>query len=72
MIPTHQYKDLLYPPATNNLDRTLKYILLPEPFPGCTLQLPHLNRLDFLSLAEWEEGGEYKEQPPKYICYTIT
>jgi hypothetical protein len=22
-------------------------------------------------LAEWEEGGEYDEQPPRYICYAI-
>jgi hypothetical protein len=22
-------------------------------------------------LAEWEEGGEYDEQPPRYVRYTI-
>jgi hypothetical protein len=31
----------------------------------------HLDQLQFLPFAELEQGGEYDEKLPKYVCYTI-
>ena len=29
------------------------------------------DRLGFLPFGEWDEGEEYDEQPPRFVCYTI-
>lgn len=39
--------------------------------PHRTLQPHQASQLGFLPLAEWEEGGEYDEQPLRYVRYTI-
>lgn len=43
----------------------------PSPAPRCATDQLQSSELKFLPLAEWDEGGEYDEQPPRYICYTI-
>ncbi|KAL4951760.1 hypothetical protein BDW69DRAFT_201237 [Aspergillus filifer] len=43
----------------------------PGPFPHHTLPQPPQDQLGFLPLAEWERGGEYDQQPPQYVCYTV-
>lgn len=58
-----------YAPTPGNFRRTPATSYSPSPAPDCaTDQSDHLK---FPPLAEWEEGGEYDEQPPRYIYYTI-
>jgi hypothetical protein len=33
--------------------------------------LQQIDRLGYLPFDEWEEGEEYDQQPPQYVCYTI-
>ncbi|KAJ5651656.1 hypothetical protein N7507_009082 [Penicillium longicatenatum] len=40
-----------------------------SPSPHRTLQ--PIDRLGYLPFDEWEEGEEYDQQPPQYVCYTI-
>ncbi|QVM11671.1 hypothetical protein D8B26_006314 [Coccidioides posadasii str. Silveira] len=40
-----------------------------SPTPDHALQTH--DHLEFLPLAKWMKGKDYKEQPPNYICYTI-
>lgn len=42
-----------------------------SPSPHRALQPRQADKLEFLPLTEWEEGGKYEEQPSRYICYTI-
>jgi hypothetical protein len=57
-----------YAPTPGNFRRT-PATYSPSPAPDCaTEQSDHLK---YMPLAEWKEGGEYDEQPPRYICYTI-
>lgn len=48
----------------------------PNPAPDCVTDCVTDQRqpdqLQFLPLAEWEEGSEYDEQPPRDVCYTFT
>lgn len=55
-----------YAPTPGNFCRTPATLYSPSPAPDCATDY-----LNFLPLAEWQEGGEYDEMPPRYICYTI-
>ncbi|KAJ5737400.1 uncharacterized protein N7483_002525 [Penicillium malachiteum] len=43
----------------------------PSPAPYRATDQPQSDQLDFLPFCEWNEGGEYYEEPPRYVCYTI-
>ncbi|KAA8641518.1 uncharacterized protein ATNIH1004_011654 [Aspergillus tanneri] len=66
--------DASQPGTVNRWDAPTPYFGSPgyslSPSPHRTLQQPS-DRLGFLPLDEWEEGGEYDQQPPQYVCYTI-
>jgi hypothetical protein len=36
-----------------------------------TTDQPQSDQLNFLPFAEWEEGGKYDKEHPRYVCYTI-
>lgn len=54
-----------YAPTPSNFGHTLATLYSPSPAPDTTEQLQS-DQLKFLPLAEWEEGGKYNEQPPRY------
>ncbi|KAL2801614.1 hypothetical protein BJX63DRAFT_169250 [Aspergillus granulosus] len=56
-------------PHPGDFGRSTGYSLSPSPHH--TLPQPPQDRLGCLSLAEWERGGEYDQQPPRYVCYTV-
>ena len=60
-----------YAPTPGNWGRSPATLFSLSPSPHRTLQPRQPDQLGFLPWAEWEDGGEYEEQPPKYICYTI-
>ncbi|KGO69517.1 hypothetical protein PITC_014070 [Penicillium italicum] len=60
-----------YAPTPGNFGRTPSNLYSPSPAPNCDMDQLQPSHLEFLSLAEWQEGGEYDELPPRYICYTI-
>ncbi|KAL4918747.1 hypothetical protein BDW62DRAFT_217518 [Aspergillus aurantiobrunneus] len=61
--------DSRYAPTPGDFGRSTGYSLSPSPHR--TLPQPPQDRLRFLPLAEWERGGEYDQQPPRYVCYTV-
>jgi hypothetical protein len=61
--------DSRYAPNPGNFGRSTGCSLSPSPHR--TLPQPPQDRLGFLPLAEWERGGEYDQQPPRYVCYTV-
>ncbi|KAL2859967.1 uncharacterized protein BJX67DRAFT_368368 [Aspergillus lucknowensis] len=61
--------DSRYAPTPGDFGRSTGYSLSPSPHR--TLPQPPQDRLGFLPLAEWERGGEYDQQPPRYVCYTV-
>ncbi|OQE13971.1 hypothetical protein PENSTE_c040G02116 [Penicillium steckii] len=60
-----------YAPTPGIYGRTPATLYSPSPAPDCATDQPQPDHLNFLPLAEWQEGGEYDEMPPRYICYTI-
>ncbi|KAH1971260.1 hypothetical protein KXV92_007769 [Aspergillus fumigatus] len=66
-VPWDESSD--YAPTPGNFGHTPSTQYSFSPSPHRTLQGP--DQLGFLPLAEWQEGGEYEEYPPRYICYTI-
>jgi organic radical activating enzyme len=60
-----------YAPTPGNFGSTPATLYSPSPAPYRATEQPLSDQLDFLPSAEWEEGGEYDEEPPKYVCYTI-
>ncbi|KAL3440346.1 hypothetical protein BJX65DRAFT_290621 [Aspergillus insuetus] len=54
-------------PTPGNFGRSSVSSLSPSPHR--TLQ--QSDRLGYLPFDEWEEGEEYDQQPPQYVCYTI-
>lgn len=60
---------ILGTPTPGNFGRSTGYSSSPSPHHA--LPQPLQDRLGFLPLAEWERGGEYDQQPPRYVCYTV-
>lgn len=60
-----------YAPTPGNFGRTPATSYSPSPAPDCATDQLQSGHLNFLPLAEWKEGGEYDEMPPRYICYSI-
>ncbi|KAH1607615.1 hypothetical protein KXX21_005120 [Aspergillus fumigatus] len=60
-----------YAPTPGNFGHSSDTPCSLSPSPHRTLQPHQASQLGFLPLAEWEEGGEYDEQPPRYVRYTI-
>ncbi|KAJ0413208.1 hypothetical protein BJY00DRAFT_297244 [Aspergillus carlsbadensis] len=54
-------------PTPGNFGRSPVSSLSPSPH----RTLPPRDRLGYLPFDEWEEGEEYDQQPPQYVCYTI-
>ncbi|KAL4986811.1 hypothetical protein BDW68DRAFT_197807 [Aspergillus falconensis] len=61
--------DSRYAPTPGDFGRSTGYSLSPSPHH--TLPQPPQDRLGFFPLSEWERGGEYDQQPPRYVCYTV-
>ena len=64
-------EDWQYAPTPGYFGRTPATSCSPSPAPHRATDQPQLDQLNFLPFAEWKEGGEYDEEPPRYICYTI-
>ena len=60
-----------YAPTPDNFGSTPATLYSPSPIPYRATDQPQSDQLNFLPFAEWEEGGEYNEQPPRFVCYTI-
>jgi hypothetical protein len=60
-----------YTPSPGNFDCTTATLYSPSLVPYRATDQPQSDQLNFPPFAEWEEGGEYDEQPPRYFCYTI-
>ncbi|KAK5788085.1 hypothetical protein VI817_009043 [Penicillium citrinum] len=60
-----------YAPTPGNFGRTPATSYSPSPAPDYAIDQLQPDHLNFLPLAEWQEGGEYDEMPPRYICYSI-
>ncbi|KAJ5226336.1 hypothetical protein N7468_007561 [Penicillium chermesinum] len=60
-----------YAPTPGNFSSTPATLYSPSPAPYRATDQPQSDQLNFLPFAEWEEGGEYDENPPRYVCYTI-
>lgn len=60
-----------YVPTPGNWGRSPTALYSPSPSPLRSLHPNQPDQLGFLPLAEWQEGCEYEERPPRYICYTI-
>ncbi|KAJ5808834.1 hypothetical protein N7474_010103 [Penicillium riverlandense] len=58
-----------YAPTPGNFSGASLYS--PSPAPDCTTDQLQSDQLKFLPLVEWRPDGEYDEQPPRYVCYTI-
>ncbi|CAI7572660.1 unnamed protein product [Penicillium pancosmium] len=61
-----------YAPTPGQFGRTPATLYSPSPGPNCATDQLQFDHLNFPPLAQWEEGGEYDELPPRYICYTIS
>ncbi|KAL4863057.1 hypothetical protein BDV12DRAFT_189930 [Aspergillus spectabilis] len=62
-------EDSRYNPTPGNFGRSTGFS--PSPSLHHALPQPPQDRLEFLPLAEWVRGGEYDQQPPRYVCYTV-
>lgn len=60
-----------YAPTPGNFGSTPASLYSLSPAPYRATEQPQSDQLNFLPFAEWEKGGEYDEEPPKYVCYTI-
>ncbi|KAJ6050550.1 uncharacterized protein N7446_010659 [Penicillium canescens] len=60
-----------YAPTPGYFGRTPETSYSPSPTPYRATDQPQSDQLNFLPFAEWEEGGEYDEEHPRYVCYTI-
>ncbi|QSS67024.1 hypothetical protein I7I51_03237 [Histoplasma capsulatum] len=67
-VPWNESLD--YAPTPGHFGGTPSTQYSVSPSPHRILQEP--DQLCFLPLAEWDEEGEYEEDPPRYICYTIS
>jgi hypothetical protein len=63
--------NLDYAPSPGYFGRTPATFYSPSPASDCATDQVHSGYLDFLPLVEWEQGAEYGELPPRYVCYTI-
>ncbi|CAI7587791.1 unnamed protein product [Penicillium manginii] len=60
-----------YAPTPGNFGSTPATLYSPSPAPYRATDQPQSDQLNFLPFAEWEKGGEYDEERPKFVCYTI-
>ncbi|KAJ5149796.1 hypothetical protein N7448_001374 [Penicillium atrosanguineum] len=58
-------------PTPGYFGRTSETSYSPSPTPYRATGQPQSDQLNFLPFAEREEGGEYDEEPPRYVSYTI-
>ena len=56
-----------YAPTRGNWGRSPTALYAPSPSLLCSLHPNQQDQLGFLPLAEWQEGCEYEERPPRYI-----
>ncbi|KAJ5249459.1 hypothetical protein N7524_011775 [Penicillium chrysogenum] len=60
-----------YAPTPGNFGSTPATLYSASPAPYRATDQPPSDELNFLPFVEKEVGGEYDEEPPSYVCYTI-
>jgi hypothetical protein len=60
-----------YAPTPGYFGRTPEALSSPSPVPYRTTDQPQSDQLNFLPFAEWEESGEYDEEPHDRPAYSL-